>query len=74
MFGTVTVLIICRAAGGEGQVREEMTTYMNREQEELALLHFIQVTSCYTGLYEQGAGGAGTIALHTGNHVLYWAI
>jgi hypothetical protein len=32
-----------RAAGGEGEAREEVTKYIQREREELALLQLIQV-------------------------------
>jgi hypothetical protein len=32
-----------RAAGGEGEARVEVTKYIQREKEELALLQFIQV-------------------------------
>ncbi len=34
---------VFRAAGGEGALRAELASYIAREREELALLHYIQV-------------------------------
>jgi hypothetical protein len=38
-----TFLNFGRSGGGVGEVRKEVADYIKREQEELALLHFIEV-------------------------------